>query len=68
MVSVGLTALSASGIYPWGSSPKSTSLCLLNWSRYLRAGAEALGLVICEKPHLRFRSNLHAVATLFITK
>ena len=64
--SVGLTARSASGIYPWGSSPKSTSLCLLNWSLSLLAGVLTPGLVTCENPYLRVLANLRALPTLFI--
>ena len=64
--SVGLTARSASGIYPWGSSPKSTSLCLLNWSLSLLAGVLTPGLVTCENPYLRLLANLRALPTLFI--
>ena len=56
--SLGLTALSASGISPCGNSPKSTSLCLLNWRFSLRAGAVLLALVTWEKHWTSLLANL----------
>lgn len=62
--SLGLTARRASGISPWGSSPKSTSLCLLNWRLSRRAGAVLLALATWEKHWTSLLANL-AVLSIY---
>jgi len=62
VVWAGRMALSASGISPCGNSPKSTRRCLLNWRWSLRAGAEVVARVTCEKQ----AASCLASRTLFI--
>ena len=62
-VVVGRENWRAVGISPWGSSPKSTSLLLLNWRRSLWAGACPRVLATSEKQALMLSALLLTLAT-----